>query len=168
MALAHDHAELPFEYLHEAGAVGGGELLEERAGLAHLLRQCLGEHAALRAKELLELLGQDTLVVDERRQALCDLAILWVEEAREHRPDRLLLLLDVDLELLVDIAEEGRPHVLQLRLLGSLVSVGERTEADGPRVVRELVARGLVEIAEQGDAVGTAIAQVEGHLLGGE
>ncbi|MBK7156567.1 MAG: hypothetical protein IPH72_33185 [Sandaracinaceae bacterium] len=78
------------------------------------------------------------------------------------------MLLDVDLELLVDIAEEGRPHVLQLRLLGSLVSVGERTEADGPRVVRELVARGLVEIAEQGDAVGTAIAQVEGHLLGGE
>jgi hypothetical protein len=34
--------------------------------------------------------------------------------------------------------------------------------------VRKLVARGLVEIAEQRDAVGTAIAQVEGHLLGGE
>lgn len=58
--------------------------------------------------------------------------------------------------------------VLQLRFLGRLVSVGESPQADGPRVVRELVARGLVGIAEQRDAVGAAIAEIEGHLLGGE
>jgi hypothetical protein len=149
--------KLRLEHLHQAGAVGGGELLEERAGLADLLGQRLGEDATLGAQELLELPRQDALVIDERREALRDLAVLRVKEAGEHGADRLLLLLDVHLELFVDVPEERRADVLQLRLLGSLVSVSEGAQANGPRVVGELVAGGLVELTKQSQAIWTAI-----------
>lgn len=56
------------------------------------------------------------LIVDERRQALGDLAVLRVEELPEHGGDRLLLTNDMGLELPVDVVDEGLADVLEARL----------------------------------------------------
>ena len=107
VALAHHAAQLRLEHLHEPRALGRAQLLEQRARLADLLRERLGEDAVLRAEVLLEQARQHALVVDEGREALGDLTIVRIEEAREHGADRLLLLLDVSPQLPVDVDERG-------------------------------------------------------------
>lgn len=129
MSFVHHRTELRLEHLHEAVALSRAELLEERARLADLPRQCVREHAVLWAEVLLEKLREHALVVHEGGQPLAHLAVLGIEELREHGGDRALLLLDVRAELPVDVVHERRADVLELRLLRLRVGIAERVLA---------------------------------------
>jgi hypothetical protein len=85
--------------------------------------------------------GEDALVIDERSQALGDLAILRVEELPKHGGDRLLLAGDVGSELAVDVVDESLPDVLQARLLGLRIRVGQGAQLCVPKTSSVLIAR---------------------------
>lgn len=118
---------------------------------------------------MLEQASKHTLVVHERGQPLGHLPILGVKEAPEHARDRLLLRLDMRLELTIDVAEQRRAHVLEACLLGLRVGVGQRPESDGPRVVGELLPLALRQLAEDVHRVGAGISDLGGdEVLAGE
>ncbi|MBI1945016.1 MAG: hypothetical protein HYS27_04930 [Deltaproteobacteria bacterium] len=165
MVLAHHRAQLSLEHLDDAFAVGGTELLEERARLADLASERLCEHAVLGAEILLEQTREDTLVIDEGLEPLAHLSVARIEEAREHGADRGLLLFDVGAELAIDVGQQRLSYVLQLRLLRGSVGVAQCAKPDAPCVERELIALRLVELAEEPEALGARVANLGGNDL---
>jgi hypothetical protein len=133
-----------------------------------LARESLGEHAVLRPEIPIEQAREHALIVDEGGEALAHLPVVRVEEPREHRPNRRLLLFDVGTQLAIDVREQARADFFEPRLLPGGVRVVESPQPDAPCVKNEPLTLSLVEVAEQSDALGAAVAHVGRDLLGGK